>query len=344
MIGAGRPLRFLALLLGCWIAMRVVLMWPTAEAIVEVVRQQVRGGPPIAVAAAMPLDRLKVARVSLRLPAATDRVTMAIRTAPRGPVIAPAPRRAPVDPDRVALALLGMVHFTGPPSQAVLLSGGPVGRAPTPSTPRWTVSAWLVARGEGAATLAPGGTLGGSQAGIRAAFRPFATQPIALFARASRPLHARGAEAAVGVEVQPFARIPVRATIEQRVAIEDGAAEGTALSLVGGIDDVGLAGGFRLNGYGQAGIIGLRRRAGFVDGAASVTRPVASRGDSELLLGAAMWGAAQPDLSRLDIGPRAELRLPIAGERVRLGVEWRERVAGNARPGSGPALTIGADF
>lgn len=304
MIGAGRPLRFLALLLGCWITMRVALMWPTAEAIVESVRQQVRGGPPIVAAAVIPLDRLKVAWAWLRLPAAAHGVTMAIRPPPRAPVNAPAPRRALVDPDRVALALLGMVHFTGPPSQAVLLSGGPVGRAPVPGTPRWTVSAWLVARGEGAATLAPGGTLGGSQAGLRVAFRPFAAQPVALFARTSRPLQTRGAEAAVGVEVQPFARIPVRAAIEQRVAIEDGAAEGTALSLVGGIDDVGLAGGFRLSGYGQAGIIGLRRRAGFVDGAASVTRPVASLGDTELLLGAAVWTRPSP-ASRGSISVRA---------------------------------------
>lgn len=344
MIGAGRPLRFLALLLGGWIALRVVLMWPAADAIVESVKQQVRGGPPVVAVAVIPFGRPEVARVSLRLPAAAHRVTMAIRAAPRVPIIAPAPRMGRVDPDRVALALLGLVHFTGPPSQAALLSGGPVGRAPMAGSRPWTVSAWLVARGEGAATLAPGGTLGGSQAGLRVAFRPFADQPVALFARASRPLQTRGTEAALGVEVQPFAHIPVRAALEQRFALEDGAAEGTALSLVGGIDDIALAGGFRMSGYGQAGIIGLRRRAGFIDGAASVTRPVAAGEDIELLLGAGMWGAAQPGLSRLDIGPRAELRLPIAGERVRLGVEWRERIAGNARPGSGPALTLGADF
>lgn len=344
MIGAGRPLRFLALLLGGWIAMRVVLMWPAADAIVESVKQQVRGGSPIVAVAVIPLGQPQVARVSLRLPAAAHRVTVAIRDVPSIAVADRAPPAARPDPDRIALALLGLVHFTGPPSQAVLLSGGPVGRAPLAGSRRWTVSAWLVARGEGATTLAPGGTLGGSQAGLRVAFRPFADQPVALFARASRPLQTRGTEAAVGVEVQPFAHIPVRASLEQRVALEEGAAEGSALSLVGGIDDVGLAGGFRLSGYGQAGIIGLRRRAGFVDGAASIARPVASWEDIELLLGAGIWGAAQPGLSRLDIGPRAELRLPIVGERVRLGAEWRERVAGNARPGSGPALTIGVDF
>jgi len=81
--------------------------------------------------------------------------------------------------------------------------------------------------------------------------------------------------------------------------------------------------------YGQAGIIGLRRRIGFVDGAASVTRPIASWGDTEILSGAGVWGAAQPGLARLNLGPRAEARVPIAGERVRLSLEWRQRIAGN---------------
>lgn len=116
------------------------------------------------------------------------------------------------------------------------------------------------------------------------------------------------------------------------------------MSLIGGVSEVKLAGRWRLDAYGQAGIIGLRRRIGFVDGAASVTRPIASWGDTEFLLGAGVWGAVQPALSRLDLGPRAEARVPIAGERVRLGLEWRQRIAGNARPDSGPALTVGADF
>lgn len=344
MTGSGRPLRFLVLLLGGWIAMRVVLMWPTAEAIVESVTQQVRGNPPLAATVVIPLDRRGAGRVSLRPPAVGHRVAVAVRDTSPSIAAADRPSRvARADPDRVALALMGLVHFGGP-SQAVLLSGGPVGRGPLEGARRWTVSAWLVARGEGAATLAPGGTLGGSQAGLRVAFRPLADRPVALFARASRPLQTRGTEAALGVEVQPFARLPVRAAIEQRIALEDGAAEGTALSLIGGFDDIALAGGFRLNGYGQAGVIGLNRRAGFADGAVSAARPVAARGDTELLLGAAIWGAAQPGLARLDIGPRAELRLPIASERVRVGVEWRERVAGDARPNSGPALTLGMDI
>jgi hypothetical protein len=60
--------------------------------------------------------------------------------------------------------------------------------------------------------------------------------------------------------------------------------------------------------------------------------------------GAGAWAAAQPHVSRVDIGPHAELRLPLPGTNASLAADWRFRVAGNARPGSGPALTLAADF
>jgi hypothetical protein len=34
----------------------------------------------------------------------------------------------------------------------------------------------------------------------------------------------------------------------------------------------------------------------------------------------------------------------VAHGGLRLGAEWRQRVAGKAKPGSGPALSLGADF
>lgn len=340
MIGPGRPLRFLLLLLGGWVAMRALMLWPAAEMAIKTTAHRVN-----AAQAAMPMiapEKPPVVRVTLDLPVRTHRVSLAIPLRPTKPAAPVARSTRPADTDQI-LALLGMTRLTSAAPLATLMSGDPVGRPP-PAVSPWTVSAWLVARGAGDATLAPGGTLAGSQAGVRVGWRPLRGEPVALFARASRPLQTQGAEVAFGVEVQPLKLVPVRAALEQRFALEDGAAEGTALSLIGGVSDVRLAGGLWLDAYGQAGIIGLSRRAGFVDGAASIVRPVASSGGTELRLGAGLWGAAQPGLSRLDIGPRAELRLPIANRRVRLGLEWRERVAGNARPGSGPALTLGTDF
>ena len=54
-----------------------------------------------------------------------------------------------------------------------------------------------------------------------------------------------------------------------------------------------------------------------------------------------MWGGVQPGLSRLDIGPRASLWL---NPRIRAHLDYRLKVIGNAQPGSGPALTVGANF
>jgi hypothetical protein len=44
------------------------------------------------------------------------------------------------------------------------------------------------------------------------------------------------------------------------------------------------------------------------------------------------------------VGPRLSIRLPGAARNLRVTADWRVRVAGDAAPGSGPALTIGGDF
>jgi hypothetical protein len=62
-----------------------------------------------------------------------------------------------------------------------------------------------------------------------------------------------------------------------------------------------------------------------------------------LSVGGGAWGAVQPGVSRIDIGPRASLRLPgLQG--ARLVADWRFRIHGNAAPASGPSLTLAADF
>ena len=55
-------------------------------------------------------------------------------------------------------------------------------------------------------------------------------------------------------------------------------------------------------------------------------------------------GAVQPDAARLDIGPSAVLQLPVAHPAVAPALDWRERVVGAAKPGSGVAFTLASDF
>ena len=55
-------------------------------------------------------------------------------------------------------------------------------------------------------------------------------------------------------------------------------------------------------------------------------------------------GGAQRGAARVDIGPSAGLVVPVGASAVRVTLDWRQRIAGDAAPGSGPALSIGSDF
>ena len=81
--------------------------------------------------------------------------------------------------------------------------------------------------------------------------------------------------------------------------------------------------------------MGLRSRDLFVDGALAITRPVYRT----LSAGFGVWGGAQPGLYRL--GPRVSMQVR---KNVRVHFDYRQRLAGNALPGSGPAITLAADF
>ncbi len=67
-------------------------------------------------------------------------------------------------------------------------------------------------------------------------------------------------------------------------------------------------------------------------------------GDFDLRAGAGAWGGAQEDAARLDIGPSASVSFQLGEGRGRLAADYRIRVAGDAEPSSGPALTLSAGF
>jgi hypothetical protein len=202
---------------------------------------------------------------------------------------------------------------------------------------RWTAIAWLHARSGDAPTLSPGGLLGGSQAGARLGYR--LAPAILLTTRLSAPLRRpEGAEAAIGVEWQPARSIPLRLLGERRQKLGQEGRSAFAVTLHGGVGELPLPAGFRLDAYGQAGVVGARSHDLFADVSARVDRPVGGG----ISLGAGIWGAAQPGATRLDIGPSLTLRLPQFG--ASLSADWRFRAAGGVKPGSGPALTLNTDF
>jgi hypothetical protein len=185
--------------------------------------------------------------------------------------------------------------------------------------------------------------LGGSQAGIRARYN--IGSGLAVAARLSGPLRSSfGKEAAVGLDWRPIGRLPLTLTIERRAGLDRAGRDAFAAGVFGGFDAVRIPGRVRLDGYAQAGLVGLKRRDAYVDGAIRAERPLIAAGRLSLGAGAGLWGGAQPGAARLDVGPQLVARVPAGRGILRIGAEWRQRVAGHARPGSGAVLSLGADF
>lgn len=344
----GGPLRFIAVVVGGWVTARATLLWPlpvsTPAAVSVAAKPAAR---PIAPATA---DPSRIAFASFLDQPAAPIITphrAAIFRTPAAPVYA----GRPSDPDRVALALLGMVRF-GPASEVMI----PVPRRdqprpasqpllPADASPadRWSASVWTIARGQGGPNAGVSGrNLGGSQAGVRIAYSLDDRHRLALVTRFASPLGGPGQEAALGVEWQPT-RLPVRIAVEDRIDLNSGR-HAPAVGLVGGAGPVALGGNVTIEGYGQAGVIARDGIIGYVDGALRLNRRLFRLGDTNVDVGAGGWGGRQPGAGRLDVGPTLSVSVPVGGRRVRAGVEWRERVAGQAQPGSGPTLSIGADF
>lgn len=229
---------------------------------------------------------------------------------------------------------------------------------PSPARPaagsaagRWSADGWLLLR-EGGLGGAVGGlppaSYGASQAGavVRYRLAPASPRRPALYLRATASVEApRGEEAALGLAIRPVPRLPVVLAGELRATQQGG---GTALrpavSLVTELDRFQLPLGSQAEVYAQAGYVGGRGATAYVDAQARIERKVATVGPVELRAGAGAWAGAQQGASRLDVGPTAGVDFPLAGGQGRIAADWRLRVAGNARPRSGPALTLSAGF
>jgi len=346
MTGVGRPLKFLVIVLLGWSGARAALLWPGAPLAVPA-EATASAGPEIPVPAAA------FSAFAQPLPPPTEAAAAAMTPlgAPMPPLLpfeltdtgfgesaAPAPFPEPSMP--LAARMQEAVPPAAPASVPVEPALALVAQPPGPS--RWSASAWLVAR---AGSMAGNGAfgpaqLGGSQAGAR--IRYALGRTLALSGRLSAPLRGIGREAGLGVEWQPL-KIPLSILLERRVALDAGRG-GTALGAITGINPTRVAGRLELEGYGQAGVVARRRREPYADGALRLLQPVASGRLGRLAVGAGVWGGAQRGASRLDVGPSLVATVPTAGPTLRVAAEWRQRVAGNAAPGSGPALTLGTDF
>lgn len=234
--------------------------------------------------------------------------------------------------------------------------------APAPATPlmasggRWSVDAWGFWRqGSDAAPISQGRVpiYGASQIGAVLQYRidPAAVRDPRLYARAYRALVRRGeSELALGASARPLPQVPVRVFGELRVT--DGAFRTEARPSAFAVTELAplaLPLGTRLEAYGQGGWVGGTDATLFADGQATLTREVdmvAARTDNatRLSLGAGAWGGAQQGAHRLDLGPTMRLDVTLGEVPARLSLDWRERVEGDAGPGSGAAVTLSTRF
>lgn len=342
------PIRFLVLASCGWIGVRAALaLWAEAPA---------SGSQPEAVAAATSPPRQPASiLVPVALPQQPEQLAVAAPshgTGRRATVWRSSPPQWPVR--RVfhsAPPTLGAPPAAVPDlSQAPVDAWLPVPAAmprPVPLTGtrgarRWSGSAWLLLRpGAGAASLAPGGTLGGTQAGARVSYRLIDSSAgaVRLYGRLSAaPTPAADTlDGAIGVEWQPLRQVPVAVALERRHNLAGEGRSALAAVVHGGVSE--RLGHFRLDAYGQAGAVGLGEPDLFADGALRLSRRI-----GPIELGAGAWAAAQPGAQRLDVGPTLGLPVRIGSANARLSLDWRMRVAGDASPDSGAALTLGADF
>jgi len=213
---------------------------------------------------------------------------------------------------------------------------------------KWSLGGWLYLRDGSAGApegIATGGQLGGSQAGLRLAYGFGETGRLRAYGRATMAVREpEQRELAFGAAFAPLAHLPFDIAVERRVAIGSEGRSALAAMVTGGVSEVALPGGFRLDAYAQAGVVGARRRDGFADGAVVIDRPLGDEKKLPLRLGALAAGAIQPGAARVDIGPRLTVRLPDVGKGSRIALDWRQRVAGDARPESGLAVTLATDF
>lgn len=225
---------------------------------------------------------------------------------------------------------------------------------------RWSADGWMLWRGKGeaGAALVGGGTYGASQAGavLRYRIAPASRFDPRAYLRVTTTLTGnREVESAAGLAVRPIAALPVDVMVEgralrffgdEKLRPSETRLRPAALAVIGP-PALALPVGARAEAYAQLGYVGGEGASAFADGQLRMVRDFDPLGSDRVRLEAGLgaWGGAQKGVSRVDLGPTAALRFPI-GQRVfgRAGVDWRQRVYGEAEPGSGPVVTLSAGF
>jgi len=377
----GRPLRAftgLGLLLAVWIGMRLPAMQHDLQALARLATGTARPQPsrsPAPIMAKLP-DSPVLAKLHrpappplLALPAPFIRVASHALPAPTrppqpAPLPPPAPSSAPravppasVPPLDPAFTLANAAYDrlrAGQRRQAAALFDAALALQPVNRQwladraalgQRWQLGGFALLRDGGPLPNQPGNglpgaaaspVLGGGQVGGSIAFvtDPYARRPLAMVARANvaaDPQGVRGETAQLALGLRQTLLPGVLLSVERLIPL--GAATQGAFT-------ARLAAGARwhwLEAYGEAGVIDTGQVYAGGQARARVVR------FGPATLNAATWASVQTgstDVWRVDVGP--SLSVKVKG--IRIEADWRQRVGGNAAPGSGPVLTVSAGF
>lgn len=331
----GRPLQFLGSVLAGWAGLRIVMLLPADVTTAPVIAPALAAAPQAAASGrAMSSGETRPAKLPAQNEQPAEPASVISDRGSAAPEVAVAASTTP-STGRPAAALPPAAPMSETSTIGDFITS-PIVALTRDARSRLAVDAWLVARPGGGDSLAFG-QLGASQGGARATYA--LDRHVAVSGRLSAPFRGTGREAGIGIDLRPT-RLPVHLLVEQRVGL-DGGGTRPAVAVIAGVS-AALPGRARLDIYAQGGAVW--RRGGFVDGAAVVTRSVFRRGGTRLELGGGAWGAAQRQVARLDLGPSVALAAPAGDIALRLQLDYRARVTGRARPGSGPALTLGGSF
>ena len=351
----GRALYYPLLLMSCWVGGRAYLAPGTAPAQFHPAQVHIADhDPPTAASFAQPTH-------------AADRRTGVRRLGRTGPLLQPRSRH----PHRqlMAQANPAAVLLRAPFGDPVSWTGtGPAGRRTAGMAVPEDALAGTANDGEGNSGIALQGRLfayaysfwrmsgadqpslasaaqyGGSQSGIQFGYDLDGQRDsgLAIVASGAATPSAGGEELALGLRWQRPAKLPLALNAERRVILNG--RDKWAFYAAGGFDGQPLPARFRLDGYGQLGWASGDAGGAFFDTQLRASRPLARVSAAKIGAGAAIWAGGQEDVHRIDIGPTVTVDYPLGETRIDIRLDWRHRIAGNARPGGGAALTVATAF
>ncbi len=212
---------------------------------------------------------------------------------------------------------------------------------------RWSGSAYVLERPAGSANPGALPLLGGGQSGAALAFTPdpLARRPFSLTLRTTTASNTGtdGAEAALGIGWR--VRRGVSLNAERLIAIGHGGRNAWTARLSGG-GQVQVA-GVAIDGYAETGVVSGSVATGYAAAQLRAGYPVAVTPALTLSPGGGVWSSierARRTTDRVDAGPGIRLHWSRARLPIDVAVDYRFKVAGNAAPGSGVAVTLGTGF